>query len=45
MMSEVLYMTSVEINARIADLEKELAALPTGSLVLKKIKGKGGDES
>ena len=33
-------MTSVEINARIAALEKDLAALPTGHLVLKKIKGK-----
>ncbi|MBR5676810.1 MAG: hypothetical protein IKX20_01570, partial [Paludibacteraceae bacterium] len=33
-------MTSIEINARIAALEKELAALPTGCLVLKKIKSK-----
>ena len=33
-------MTSVEINARITALEKELATLPIGHLVLKKIKGK-----
>ncbi len=33
-------MTSIEINVRIAALEKELAALPIGYLVLKKIKGK-----
>ena len=33
-------MTSIEINVRIAALEKELAALPIGYLVLKRIKGK-----
>ena len=33
-------MTSAEVNIRIAALEKELATLPIGYLVLKKIKGK-----
>ena len=33
-------MTSAEVNIRIAALEKELATLPIGYLVLKRIKGK-----
>ncbi len=33
-------MTSVEVNARIAALEKELPTLPIGYLVLKKSKAK-----
>lgn len=33
-------MTSIEMNARISALEEELARLPMGNLVMKKIKGK-----
>lgn len=33
-------MTSIEMNARIAALDEELARLPMGNLVMKKIKGK-----
>ena len=40
MPEEVFRVTSIEMSARILALEEELARLPTGNLVMKKIKSK-----
>ena len=40
MLVEVFRVTSIEVSARISALEEELARLPMGNLVMKKIKGK-----
>ena len=40
MLVEVFRVTSIEMSARISALEEELARLPMGNLVMKKIKGK-----